>query len=97
MELGVRPCARVLLGDVCSELDVLTDGAAERLVVGHTGIVESLRVTSTNRSRCSSVISRLRCTSMMYPKPSSSVNRGGPPNDSAVNQVKWSTWVATGT
>ena len=39
-----RPSVRgVLFGDVL-ELDVLTDGAAERLVVGHTGIVESLQV-----------------------------------------------------
>jgi hypothetical protein len=44
MKLGVRPGARVLLGDLCSKLDVLTDGAAKRLVVGQTGIVESLQV-----------------------------------------------------
>lgn len=44
MKLGVRPGARVLLSDVCSELDVLTNRAAKRLVVGHAGIVERLQV-----------------------------------------------------
>ena len=44
MKLGVRPGARVLLSDVCSELDVLTNRAAKRLVVGKAGIVERLQV-----------------------------------------------------
>lgn len=44
MKFGVRSCPRVLLGNVCSELHVLADGATEWLVGGHTGIVERLQV-----------------------------------------------------
>ena len=44
MKLGIRSGAGVLLGDACSELDVLPDRAAERLVVGQIGFVESLQV-----------------------------------------------------
>ena len=44
-------------------------------------------------ARCCSVIRRPRCTAIRCAKPSSRVKRSGPPKDSAVNMVRWSTCV----
>ena len=45
MEAGVGFGPGVLLGDLGAELDVIADGLAEGLVVGHRGLVEGLQVS----------------------------------------------------
>jgi hypothetical protein len=44
MKLVVCPCAGVLLGNVRTELHMLTDCLAERLVVGHARLIERLQI-----------------------------------------------------
>jgi hypothetical protein len=75
-----------------AELDVLSDGLAKRRVTRHVCRVERLHVEIDEPlALLLGVILSPRCTDMRCANPSSREKRSGPPKDSAVNAVRWST------
>ena len=81
----------VLLGDVGAEFGVLPHRFPKPLVCGEPGFIQRLQVHGDKPLALLVGDFQVAVFVDQVPKSGSRLNRSGPPNDSAVNQVRWST------